>query len=76
MLMQTLDKAVIAQNDLFDDVLAELNLLRGLRCPLICNAHYAFQDAASLYICMDIFMGGDLRFYLLTKGPFTQEQVR
>lgn len=41
--LQTLDKHVISQQQLFADVMRELNLLKDLHCPLICNAHYAFQ---------------------------------
>lgn len=44
----------------------------------MCAAYYAFQDEAHLYLVLDLYLGGDLRFHL-TKAPqgrMTPTQVR
>ena len=50
--------------------------MRGSR--FVCSAYYAFQDDAHLYLVLDLYLGGDLRFHL-TKAPhgwMTAAQVR
>lgn len=49
--------------------------VRGSR--FVCSAYYAFQDDEHLYLVLDLYLGGDLRFHL-TKAPqgrMTPQQV-
>ena len=37
---------------------------------------FAFQDRDNLYLVMDLFNGGDLRFHICRKKRFTEEQTK
>ncbi|GMH72598.1 hypothetical protein TrVE_jg12589 [Triparma verrucosa] len=62
------------------EVFRELDFLRDLQNPFICNAHFAFHDKRYLYIIMDVALGGDLRFHigkhLKSKKAFKKEEVK
>ena len=47
-----------------------------LRPPYLVKMRYAFQDADTLYIAMPFLPGGDLRYYLTTKGAMNEETTR
>lgn len=50
--------------------------VRGSR--FVCSAYYAFQDDERLYLVLDLYLGGDLRFHLskAPHGRMTPQQVR
>lgn len=62
--MKALNKEHIIKKRLKGEVYRELGFLVKLNNPFICNCHYAFQDIKSLYLVMDIALGGDLRYHL------------
>lgn len=37
------------------------------------NMHTAFQDRESLYLVMDLMIGGDLRFHICKNRKFNEE---
>ena len=43
---------------------------------LLCKMYYAFQDTHSLYIIMDYFPGGDLRYTICEKDYFTEQETK
>ena len=43
---------------------------------LLCKMYYAFQDAGTLYIVMDYFSGGDLRYRIVNKDIFTEIEAK
>ena len=57
-------KSVIVKRGTQAEQMRELAHLRELRSPLLCNVYYGFQDPAFLYLVLDLFLGGDLRFHL------------
>lgn len=57
-------------------ILCERRLLERLEYPLIVNLRYAFQDDETLYMVLDLMLGGDLRHLLDTSGPLKELQVR
>ena len=76
--MKTLSKAVILERNHVGMVMKERHLLARLHCSQLVNMHYAFQDASSLYIVMDLCLGGDLH-YQLSHSPtktFSEMQAR
>lgn len=38
--------------------------------------NYAFQDAQSLYMVLDLLPGGDMRYYLIREGPLNEQQLK
>ncbi len=40
------------------------------------NVHYAFQDTTTLYLFMDLLLGGDFRFHLTRKRKFNEEVTK
>lgn len=57
-------------------ILCERRLLERLEYPLIVNLRYAFQDDETLFMVLDLMLGGDLRHLLDTSGPLKELQVR
>jgi len=37
--------------------------------------HYAFQDNHTIYIAMDLLTGGDLRYQIVEKRSFNEQQT-
>lgn len=46
----------------------ERDVMAQLKSPFLVNLIYAFQDAENLFLMMPFMQGGDLRYYLSTKG--------
>ena len=36
---------------------------------------YAFQDKENLYLVMDLMLGGDLRYHLMRKRSFNEQET-
>jgi serine/threonine protein kinase len=76
--LKTLNKAAIIERNVVAMIMRERNLLAKLQCPQLVNMHYAFQDEASLFLALDLCLGGDLQF-IQSKAPQKQipeEQAR
>jgi len=54
----------------------ERNIMAQLQSPFLVNLLYAFQDAYDLFVIMPFMQGGDLRYYLTTKGRMPESMVR
>jgi len=78
--MKTLEKKRLVDANNVAECMNELSLVRGLNHRLICNGHFAFQDACLLYLVLDIAMASDLRVNIglvkLMKTHFTLEQIQ
>jgi len=55
---------------------SERKFLSKLHNPFIVNMHYAFQDKETLYLVMDLLIGGDLRYHISRHRKFSEEQTR
>eukprot|EP00298_Acanthocystis_sp_HF-20_P011839 c19594_g1_i5.p1 GENE.c19594_g1_i5~~c19594_g1_i5.p1 ORF type:complete len:132 (+),score=46.79 c19594_g1_i5:89-484(+) len=75
--MKTMNKATCLESRSgVKQVFAEIELLKILKHPNICNAHYAFQDADNLYLVSDLALGGDLKFQLAAQKRYNEEYTR
>ena len=54
----------------------ERELLSKLNHPFIVNLHFSFQNVNYLYLVMDLFTGGDLRYHLFHKNYFEENQTK
>jgi len=54
----------------------ERDVMAQLTSPFLVNLLYAFQDDYDLYLVMPFMQGGDMRYYLSTRGEMSEEMVR
>ena len=55
---------------------SERELLSNLYHPFIVNMISAFQDFNNLYLVMDLFKGGDMRYHLFVNKKFNETQSK
>ena len=55
---------------------SERELLSNLYHPFLVNMICAFQDYENLYLVMDLFKGGDLRYHIFLNKKFTENQSK
>jgi 3-phosphoinositide dependent protein kinase-1 len=58
--IKIMDKHHILKEKKEKSVMMERKILHGLSHPLIVKTYFSFQDSSSLYICLDLCLGGDL----------------
>ncbi|KAG2218842.1 hypothetical protein INT45_007609 [Circinella minor] len=58
------------------NIISERRLLERIDFPLIVNLRYAFQDDDTLFMALDLMLGGDLRFLLERVGNLSELQTR
>ena len=51
----------------------EKDFLSKLHNPFLVNMICSFQDFENLYLVMDLFTGGDLRYHICQKKKFTEQ---
>ena len=54
----------------------ERKFLQKLHFPLLANMQYAFETDEHLYIVMDYFSGGDLRFHLCDGAHYNEHETK
>ena len=54
----------------------ERKFLQKLNFPLLANMQYAFETPEHLYIVMDYFSGGDLRYHLSDGVQYTEHETK
>jgi len=59
-----------------DNVMEERNVLTMMKSNFVTNLKYALQDEETLYLIMDLMLGGDLKFHLINAGRFTEKRAR
>ena len=57
-------------------IIMERQILKHLHHNFITNLYFSFQDKDNLYLILDYYSGGDLRFYLNKNVQFTEEQIK
>ncbi|KAG0344939.1 hypothetical protein BG005_001566 [Podila minutissima] len=73
--LKYISKAQVIKMDAVRNVLREREILETLDHAFVANMRFAFQDDEYMYMCMDLMMGGDLRFHLNRK-VFGEDVVR
>lgn len=74
--MKEMKKITVINRKSVNAILNELRLLTRLSHPFLINAYYAFQDNQCLYLTLDYFNGGDLRYHITKHRRFPEEQVK
>ena len=68
-----MSKAKIIDKKSTESILCEKEILSSIHHSFIVNLIYSFQDHDNLYIVMNLFSGGNLRYHLSIKRHFTEE---
>ena len=57
-------------------ILMERAILKNIHYNFISNLYFSFQDKDFLYLILDYYPGGDLRFYLEQNIQFDERQIK
>ena len=71
-----MSKVKIIDNQNIKNIKNERDLLSKLNHPFIVNMHFSFQNSNYLYLVIDLFTGGDLRYHLFYRKSFNEEQSK
>lgn len=74
--MKCINKKLVKVKSALDNVLEERNVLTMMKSNFVTNLKYALQDEDTLYLIMDLMLGGDLKFHLINAGRFTEKRAR
>ena len=74
--MKAINKRLVKVKSALDNVLEERNVLTCTTSNFVTNLKYAAQDEDTLYLIMDLMLGGDLKFHLINAGRFTEKRAR
>ncbi|KAF9342271.1 hypothetical protein BGX26_007927, partial [Mortierella sp. AD094] len=73
--LKYISKSQVIKMDAVRNILRERQILETLDHAFVVNMRFAFQDDEYMYMCMDLMMGGDLRFHL-NRRQFDEDVVR
>ena len=74
--VQCINKKLVKVKSALDNVLEERNVLTMMKSHFVTNLKYGLQDDDTLYLIMDLMLGGDLKFHLINAGRFTEKRAR
>lgn len=74
--MKAINKKLVKVKQALQNVMEERDVLTMLDSKFVTNVKYALQDENTLYIIMDLMLGGDLKFHLINAGRFTEDRAR
>ena len=74
--IKVMSKIKIITKHCQENVKRERNILTKLNNPFIVNMYFAFQDSLNLYLIIDFLSGGDLRYHLIRKKNFTENETK
>ncbi|KAF9275268.1 hypothetical protein BGZ68_010915 [Mortierella alpina] len=73
--LKYISKAQVIKMEAVRNILRERQILESLDHAFVVNMRFAFQDDEYIYMCMDLMMGGDLRFHM-NRRNFGEDVVR
>jgi serine/threonine protein kinase len=68
--MKEMSKVKAFKKNSLTFICEERKILMNLNFPFLANLRFSFQDNENLYLILDYFEGGDLRYYLNKKKNF------
>ncbi|KAF9098015.1 hypothetical protein BGX23_007342, partial [Mortierella sp. AD031] len=73
--LKYISKAQVIKMEAVRNILRERQILESVDHAFVVNMRFAFQDDEYMYMCMDLMMGGDLRFHM-NRRAFGEDVVR
>jgi len=74
--LKEMSKLKIIDRKSVKSIKTEREFLSKLHHPFLVNMIYSFQDRENLYLVMDLFLGGDLRYHISHKKTFDEVQSK
>ena len=74
--MKCISKRRVMATDSVDTIMSERNFLSEMKSQFVTGLKYAVQDEHTLYLIIDLMVGGDLKFHLNKEGRFTLQRSR
>ena len=74
--MKEMSKAKIIEKNCVSSVLGERDILCQINHPFIINMIFSFQDDSNLYLVMNLFTGGDLRYQMNHIHDISENQAK
>jgi len=74
--MKCISKKRVMATDSVDTIMSERNFLSEMSSQFVTGLMYATQDDHTLYLIIDLMVGGDLKFHLNKEGRFSVERSR
>ena len=74
--LKEMSKLKIIDRKSVKSIKTEREFLSKLNHPFLVNMIYSFQDSENLYLVMDLFLGGDLRYHICHKKHFDEIQSK
>ena len=66
--MKYMNKKMCLEKKAVDNVCREQKILMALRHPFLANLWYTFQDQEDMFMVVELFRGGDLKFHIDSKS--------
>ena len=74
--MKEMPKARIIEKNCVSSILGERDILSKIHHPFIINMIFSFQDENNLYLVMNLYTGGDLRYQINKITNFSENQSK
>ncbi|KAJ1806037.1 hypothetical protein LPJ75_005155, partial [Coemansia sp. RSA 2598] len=65
--LKYINKATCIRSKSHQNTIRERDMLEEIDHPFIVNLRFSFQDEFSMYVVMDLMIGGDLRFHMMRR---------
>ena len=74
--MKCINKNRVMATDSVETIMSERNFLADMDSKFVTGLKYATMDENTLYLIIDLMVGGDLKFHLNKEGRFDRERSR
>jgi len=74
--MKQINKRRVQATDSTESIMAERNFLSYMDSDFVTGLKYSFQDDETLYLILDLMIGGDLKYHLNNEKTFNEERSK
>eukprot|EP00484_Ammonia_sp_Unknown_P018451 CAMPEP_0197040342 /NCGR_PEP_ID=MMETSP1384-20130603/17069_1 /TAXON_ID=29189 /ORGANISM="Ammonia sp." /LENGTH=646 /DNA_ID=CAMNT_0042471083 /DNA_START=151 /DNA_END=2091 /DNA_ORIENTATION=+ len=74
--MKQINKKRVSATESAETIMSERNFLADMDSVFVTTLKYAFMDDQTLYLILDLMIGGDLKFHLNNDKTFSEERSR
>merc|ERR1719454_2543673 len=74
--MKQINKKRVSATESAETIMSERNFLADMDSVFVTTLKYAFMDDATLYLILDLMIGGDLKFHLNNDKTFSEDRSR
>ena len=70
--MKQMSKEVALKRKMTDEFFMERSMIAQVKHEFLCNGQYCFQDENYCYICLDLALGGNIKYHMMktkTEAP-------